>query len=575
MAGGGRGAAVRTVVPLFLLTAAASCGGACSSRTGFVSNSPLFSSQPGRLATCNALVQTTNRNSPSRSRLGLLCLAATAPGEEGEGKRRVWEVRRAGESRSVPSQGATSGYQHVQALTGAEDGGVDAPAEAREGGSRQRVAKGDRDREDGNGRPTRDQIGLNQRLSQLCVTDDVLREVDEARVSGVDPNIVNFATALSKIAKSQPQGGNGATGQILKDSRFTWILSALQGKIRRASGRLDPRSIASLAWSLASLRVPGTDSILSIMLDKMTGEDLEDMKARALSTIAWAVAKRSTQLGETLTDQVLSAVSRECERRGPEMVSSQDVSNLVWAFATMRVYSRGILNLVDGAVGFKGSGMGEWSAQSLSNVMWGLAKLGVKRCAASDAIASEAAKRSLVGFSSQELSNLVWGATVAQGRISPALAESVESWLASNTFVKPQHLTVTLWCFAKGGVSSPLLYRHAEDVVVGSVSGLADFRPQAISNLVWAFATVGRESKPTFAAVEEAIFERRLDEFKPQEVANLAWSFSKACLDGGFNEEAPGKQTLFVQFAWKHTRNQPYTQTPYTPIHQPLTPGKP
>ncbi len=49
------------------------------------------------------------------------------------------------------------------------------------------------------------------------------------------------------------------------------------------------------------------------------------------------------------------------------------------------------------------------------------------------------------------------------------------------------------------------------------------FRPQELSNVVWAFATAGKPAPALFMAVEEEIVNRKLDSFKSQVLANIAW----------------------------------------------------
>ena len=483
------GTAGRMLLAQMLLAAAGTSGVTGSYGVGFVTTCTYLGTRSGKVASCAAAsAPAPPRHGGIRSgetalgvRLRPTCMSM-APGDWGaaDGSNGGWSVRRKGGEESLYPRRARGGDGGSTSQARGGGGGRGSPGTPRQrGGEKGRGGQ----QEGGKDRPTREQINLNRRLSALSDAESVLQEVENARVAGVDLNVVNFATALSKLAKSRQQGGGITAAKLGDDKRFVWILTALQGKIRSTTGRLDARSIASLVWALSSIRAPGTDTLVVNILARISSEELESMEGRALSTIAWAAAKRSKQLGKETTEAVMDSVASECERRGPESVSPQDVSNLMWAFATLRVYARGVLNLVDGAVGDGGSRTSDWSSQSLSNVMWGLAKLGVKQCMASEAVASEAARRNLEGFSSQELSNLVWGTTIIHGKIEQDLVESVEAWLASNTFVKPQHLTVTLWSFAKSGVASPLLYRHAEAVVT-SVSGLADFQPQVMPSFL-------------------------------------------------------------------------------------------
>jgi hypothetical protein len=59
---------------------------------------------------------------------------------------------------------------------------------------------------------------------------------------------------------------------------------------------------------------------------------------------------------------------------------------------------------------------------------------------------------------------------------------------------KPQELSNIIWAYATAGESHPQLCRKFGDNIV-AMKDLGQFKPQAFSNIVWAFATSG-ESHP-------------------------------------------------------------------------------
>jgi len=86
----------------------------------------------------------------------------------------------------------------------------------------------------------------------------------------------------------------------------------------------------------------------------------------------------------------------------------------------------------------------------------------------------------------------------------------------------PQALSNIIWAFATLDETHSNLFKKTADHIVG-LDNLKSFNEQNLSNLVWAFATA-RESHPNLfkKLAEEAI--KRQHYFKPQELANFLWA---------------------------------------------------
>ncbi|KAJ1621955.1 hypothetical protein T492DRAFT_1065766, partial [Pavlovales sp. CCMP2436] len=87
---------------------------------------------------------------------------------------------------------------------------------------------------------------------------------------------------------------------------------------------------------------------------------------------------------------------------------------------------------------------------------------------------------------------------------------------------KPQELSNIVWAFAKSGIDAPELFagvgREAEP-------RLAEFKPQEIANTAWAFARAGAMDARFFASAAKYAT-TQLHLFKSQEIVNLAWAFA-------------------------------------------------
>jgi len=93
----------------------------------------------------------------------------------------------------------------------------------------------------------------------------------------------------------------------------------------------------------------------------------------------------------------------------------------------------------------------------------------------------------------------------------------------------PQTLSNLLWAYAKCEESSPMLFDRFADHIV-ALDSLDGFKPQDLSNIVWAFAREGSSSDHrVFDKVAAHIIALdNLSEFTPQTLSNTAWACARA-----------------------------------------------
>eukprot|EP00984_Skeletonema_dohrnii_P008272 scaffold3034_cov110-Skeletonema_dohrnii-CCMP3373.AAC.5 len=93
---------------------------------------------------------------------------------------------------------------------------------------------------------------------------------------------------------------------------------------------------------------------------------------------------------------------------------------------------------------------------------------------------------------------------------------------------KPQALSNTVWAYATADVLHAKLFEKVANHIVESDS-LSRFKPQEFSNTVWAYATAGISHASLFEKVANHIVESdSLDRFKPQALSNTVWAHATA-----------------------------------------------
>ena len=87
---------------------------------------------------------------------------------------------------------------------------------------------------------------------------------------------------------------------------------------------------------------------------------------------------------------------------------------------------------------------------------------------------------------------------------------------------KPQGLSNLVWAYATLGHSAPQLLDAVAQAAMGS---MGSFNPQDLSNLVWAYATLGHSAPQLLDAVAQAAM-GSMGSFKPQGLSNLVWAYA-------------------------------------------------
>jgi hypothetical protein len=89
---------------------------------------------------------------------------------------------------------------------------------------------------------------------------------------------------------------------------------------------------------------------------------------------------------------------------------------------------------------------------------------------------------------------------------------------------KHQELSNTVWAYAAGDMQHPRLFEAVAETVVRQ-ENLRGFKPQAFANIAWSFATMKIPHPLLFGKIADAVIDSDLSVFKPLDLSNILWSF--------------------------------------------------
>ena len=422
--------------------------------------------------------------------------------------------------------------------------------------------------------PSPAQIQLNKRLTRCDSLDAVLTQVHAAEQSDLALTTVNLITAMHRVAKL------ASAGRSLQFQDALMLLERIDSELTQAAAvsMLDDRALTTLAWSLGSLYTtlsgvrPGSKlrvqsvelaerfrGTLRRIVGELQSRPLAHIPAQGLSNVAWSCAKCNLQ-GDA-SAQLLDGIAEVLQMGRPEQTwNAQDLSNLAWAYGRLRTSSdlgpQDLAALSAISTAALKLGLGRFRPQGLSNLLWAHAQLAVPCGTLSQDIYADAAASRLRGFSSQEVSNLAWAATVIDGSMPPTLCTAISEWLETSAFDRPQEVSITAWAFAKTLAPCPSLVASLRERMLDEPTWLHGFSPQAISNLVWSLAKLqalhdeDANSHDTISLVLCEVERRTLLNFKPQEISQMVHALASR----GDRSVARGKALLrmFEDFVLEH-----------------------
>jgi RAP domain len=328
----------------------------------------------------------------------------------------------------------------------------------------------------------------------------------------------NLAWALTRLVSGDANvvAAHGAESSLPDTTR------SLMFGIGRQLG--DPRcavssqDVAITLWALATLKIDD-DSIYRSMAMRLTLNQAHGYKPQDLSISVWVLATAEVTVEEIdIFDTSLvpglqqphwpqkdpvaacfALAAQELMRR-PQQFTSQGISNVLWSFSTagirhpilFRSIAEHAVGSVEGECRGKARGLDEFSSQDLSNMAWAFAR------------------QAQVAESASERLNRI------HGRGRPAVNK---------------YQTI---CIDIGEALMQRLFGAIAETSLCMHGNLSKAAPQELSNLAWAFATLGLKHTRFLEAVKMALVERveryvrgeknLMTSFSGQHLANLLWA---------------------------------------------------
>ena len=251
--------------------------------------------------------------------------------------------------------------------------------------------------------------------------------------------------------------------------------------------KFHPQHLANTVWSYSAAYTTNTplfNKVAEVIVKR--GRDLRNFKSQELSNILLAYARNSHSSPSLFTN--LAQVIIEKIDLHLDMFNPQDLSIIVWAYATVgepqsRLYEKVATHIVNEL-----GDLHDFIPQHLTNILWSYAKIGEHKYSdLFDKIARVIIKRDLTAF---ELRNL----------------------------------SITAWSFATVNLLHPTLFDLISDKVI---TCKFEFHPQSTVNLLWAFASIGRVDHHLFSYLETHV-NSLLRNFTCQDLATMAWSYAIA-----------------------------------------------
>jgi hypothetical protein len=356
---------------------------------------------------------------------------------------------------------------------------------------------------------------FNREMTQQDNARDLLNVIASRKAAltqtagGGSMSSVNFSTAIHRIAKhlsnhqSRRKDENNRA-KILSDPRFALLMCStaeamLDGAevIDRRTNKRNPfgaRQFANIVWGIAKIEIAPPDTVMPVNLDE--AENLLREKSKQVRSMIIEVAKQKAS-GE------------------------QSSSSKSWIPALSELCGL----LIDAA----GSKSLELDARQ---------------------------------FQQQELSNLMWALTTVQRPNEEVFEFVVQSIVLSaenreirgDALLVPQEWSIPLYCLAKAGITSgqeEVLLPFVADLMDNERGFLESFKPQELSNSVWAAASIlsrrpqeakGHASDAALTIVRHVckeLMRRNGEGYKSQEMTNTAWSM--ATLGFGISAEQSSK----------------------------------
>ena len=373
-----------------------------------------------------------------------------------------------------------------------------------------------------------DEINLSSRIKSLTSYQDLVNLFDSQTNDSI--NHIHTSSLLSGLAKTFPRVSR-MRGQLSKDKRRSNAVdghaeaqAAFIRVLRHAAkpsvvSQMGPRELATSIWAAAKV---------------LGGESAQQAPSSSTNASSWL---------EPLLNQALRVIPR---------FNPQDISMCLWSLATLAQASIQLgkgggvdpnlsSRVIESLVQSSWDNMTHFGAQSISNTLWALSKLGKKP---SDGWmrASEDRLVSLMHeLTPQALANTSWAFVLLEHSPSDAWKSSFLLNTQMALFNPPSPTSnligpsaVIAWSIARLGLNvnnswMDMLSNSVVTSLSASSSSLATHPnlPLDLANILWAMASLGYRPRAHVVSMMLSQCVLQLESMGPNELCSLLWSLAK------------------------------------------------
>ncbi|KAG2498495.1 hypothetical protein HYH03_003746 [Edaphochlamys debaryana] len=363
----------------------------------------------------------------------------------------------------------------------------------------------------------------------------VYGRVRAAQLDATEPR--NLATMVWALSAAHPDQARPPAD---------WLSDVVAATGRRVN-ELGPQAVSSLLHGLCTLGARPPPGWMSGLVNHFHRDAAAEASNQSVANVLWCLARMGYRLNpegmEILVGIVASrlaawqAQAQAASGSGPAAppFTSQEVSNLMYALATLGYAPRPGGELAQGLLAAAAARLPEANAQELSNMAWSLAVLQLRPSDAwQEAFAAAAAAR-LPSFAARDLAQCLYGAAKLRlpFRTAPP-GSATAAWLSAALAAAPrllgsssgQDLCNVSWALVQMGVpvapDSPLALAFARRLE--TLAGGAE--PSQLALGVWALGKWRvRLTGPQLQALEVATF-RKVPLMRPHELAAMLSGFA-------------------------------------------------
>lgn len=324
---------------------------------------------------------------------------------------------------------------------------------------------------------------------------------------------VNIATAmhrLGRLVRKAKARNPSVPERVATHSNYQYLLSLAQ----KAVDLMAARGIANFIWGMAALGDTHHVGIILRLGQRLMDMDPAELKEQELSNVLWGLATLDIYIPDLMDRMLESACTRinDCV--------PQALSNMIWACATLRHLHCRFLQLVAETAA---PNLENFQSQTLANTLWAFSVLGEYPVDLFQQAGEEIVRRLTMPL--PEMDDEIPEKELIAGKITDT--DVAETYLQ----FRGQEISNILIAFARGGITHPLLLTALEselssDGAIQRIEPLELFTSQALTNTLWAFATLRWYPARLLPSITKAIG-RIVSDMTAQELSNVLWAYAR------------------------------------------------